>query len=127
MDHEKEALTLIDFGAMTSPLGAMTPLALGRRQVGEGFQTGALRQAGEHGRTDGREPPCRSLHTHPPRTVEFRPCRAPRSYGDGNGSLHGGVQRLGGAGRQGAGGGLGTGSEKSSMTLKRGDWLPKST
>ncbi len=31
----------------------------------------------------------------PPSPVEFRPCRAPRSYGDEIGSLHGGVQRLG--------------------------------
>ena len=30
------------------------------------------------------------------------------------------------AGRHGAGGGLGTGSEGPSMTLKRGDWLAKS-
>src|SRR5712691_4594755 len=41
-----------------------------------------------------REPACWSVQTHPPRTVEFRPCRALRSYGDGNGSLHGRVQRL---------------------------------
>src|SRR5712692_10322555 len=42
-----------------------------------------------------REPALKSLHTHPPRTVEFRPGRAPRSYGDENGSFHGGVKRLG--------------------------------
>jgi hypothetical protein len=35
------------------------------------------------------------------------------------------VKRLWGAGRQGAGGGLGTGSESPSMTLKRGDWPAK--
>src|SRR5229473_4067395 len=63
----------------------------------------------------------------PPRTVEFRPCRAPRSYGDENGSLHEGVQRLWCAGWQGADGGLGTANESPSMTLKRGDWPAKST
>src|SRR6266446_4066474 len=74
-----------------------------------------------------REPLCGSLQTHPPRTVEFRPCRATRSYGDENGSLHGGVQRLWRAGRQGAGGGLRMGNESPSMTLKRGEWVAKST
>jgi len=112
---------------MRPSLGPMTPLALGRQQAGDGFRPRVVRRAGDRGKTDGREPRSRSLHSHRPRTVEFRPCRAPRGYGDGNGSFHGGVKRHWSAGRQGAGSGMGTGNESPSMTLQRGDSVAKST
>src|SRR5260370_15696529 len=73
-----------------------------------------------------REPPSGSLHrarTHTPTwSSPFG-----KDLRRGKWVVAGAVQRLWGAGRQGAGGGLGTGNEIRSMTLKRGDWLAKDT
>src|SRR5260370_36317740 len=73
-----------------------------------------------------REPPCGSLHrarTHTPTwSSPFGKDLRRRKW-----VVARPVQRLWRAGRQGAGGGLGTGNEIRSMTLKRGDWLAKDT
>ena len=57
MDHERVGLALIVIGTMTPSLGPVTPLALGGRQVDDGFGLRVVRRAGDRGMTDEREAP----------------------------------------------------------------------